>query len=735
MASVGTEQHHTGSRCDKERISTPVKFLRQNIGTNRVPPTQHSPVWKLERKYLTVTPGNKPHNHVVPHSFSLNSNNRVTTPAPTPPLAPRSGSTLYRFRSFHDLSVRTFDCQKPVTGHKPLDPKPKAADLRPYTSSFRDPAIKPVFKFSYRESAMATSMVDQPPLPSAPVEPKEIPVRSPSKIATKILSENSTLITNSFLRPSSAKVHFYPRVENKLVKSTPSHSSYHGHSVELVQSIGDEARLVCQTCTTAGTLSTNIQGVTAKWNPRTAWKLPEEENLDDSVQYQGAQLAEFVKKLTDKGDLLSTPSLPQLKAIPKHTFHKDSLYSVCKEKVPSALNPFGHQVNSSFPSLSSEMCLNERVDCTVPSVQQTETNLKAASPCASYQSTSCPLLDTNVPNGDCLPEVGKKVQGVNITVMATQISTIHLNKTSSAQETQVQPELLNDMASPLPNDQPDGAEEELPDDLDDSEVEEENEESTADQTTVLSAATSSSSIARQCDGTVEDTSPCSVNVKPALVPSLFPNLPPTIYFGTTDEKVESLPWAQRKLLKWKMSTVTPNIVKQTIARSHFRVTKKNHDWLGCWGHHMKSLAFKSIKEHQKLNHFPGSFQIGRKDRLWRNLSKMQLRFGKKEFNFFPQSFVLPQDIKILKKAWEEGGNRQKWIVKPPASARGMGIQVIHRWSQLPKKRPLLVQRYLHKPYLISGSKFDLRIYVYVTSFDPLRIYMFTDGLVRFASCK
>nr|KAF6498401.1 tubulin tyrosine ligase like 4 [Rousettus aegyptiacus] len=54
---------------------------------------------------------------------------------------------------------------------------------------------------------------------------------------------------------------------------------------------------------------------------------------------------------------------------------------------------------------------------------------------------------------------------------------------------------------------------------------------------------------------------------------------------------------------------------------------------------------------------------------------------------------------------------------------------------LPKRRPLLVQRYLHKPYLISGSKFDLRIYVYVTSYDPLRIYLFSDGLVRFASCK
>lgn len=29
----------------------------------------------------------------------------------------------------------------------------------------------------------------------------------------------------------------------------------------------------------------------------------------------------------------------------------------------------------------------------------------------------------------------------------------------------------------------------------------------------------------------------------------------------------------------------------------------------------------------------------------------------------------------------------------PASARGIGIQVIHKWSQMPRKRPLLVQKW------------------------------------------
>eukprot|EP00111_Clytia_hemisphaerica_P007288 TCONS_00021186-protein len=183
-----------------------------------------------------------------------------------------------------------------------------------------------------------------------------------------------------------------------------------------------------------------------------------------------------------------------------------------------------------------------------------------------------------------------------------------------------------------------------------------------------------------------------------LLKSLFSNKPPTLYFTIAEEQ-------------------------------------ENSDWLGVWGKHMKPPAFKGIDVFQKINHFPGTFHIGRKDKLWRNFCKMKIAYGKQDFNFVPQTYVLPHDLGQLKKVWEEGSTKNKWIIKPPASARGSGIKVINKWSQVPKKRPVVVQRYLAKPYLINGHKFDLRIYVYVTSFDPLRIYIFEDGLVRFATSK
>ncbi|KAM7380161.1 hypothetical protein PAMP_003474 [Pampus punctatissimus] len=302
---------------------------------------------------------------------------------------------------------------------------------------------------------------------------------------------------------------------------------------------------------------------------------------------------------------------------------------------------------------------------------------------------------------DAIPAVASYPPGALVGSVTTKISAIHLTKQgqpaspsspSPSEEFPVGDTQLSGQEFVM---QVDGGEEELPDEL-------ENACSDDDDSDFSSINGTSSTTSLALLSGIEE--PMSLDVeddreeRPALVPSLFPLFPSTLYFSTANEK-------------------------------------ESYDWLGCWGHHMKSPGFKALGEHQKLNHFPGTFQIGRKDRLWRNLSKMRVRFGKQEFSFFPRTFILPQDIKLLRKAWEDSGSRQKWIIKPPASARGIGIQVIHKWSQMPRKRPLLVQKYLHKPYLITGNKFDLRIYVYVTSYDPLRIYIFSDGLVRFASCK
>ncbi|XP_017489518.1 PREDICTED: tubulin polyglutamylase TTLL4 isoform X1 [Rhagoletis zephyria] len=246
---------------------------------------------------------------------------------------------------------------------------------------------------------------------------------------------------------------------------------------------------------------------------------------------------------------------------------------------------------------------------------------------------------------------------------------------------------------------------------------------------------------RQSNDSTEDSeadTEASKYFKPKCIlsPSIFPNVPPYLNFSSHAEKGPQVPPALHRVLKWKLSPVMPKIVKRVVLNSGFRIIKNTTDWMAIWEKHMKSPGFRTIRSHQKYNHMPGSFRIGRKDSMWRSIHNNMKRFGKKEFGFMQKSYVMPDDLESLRQVWPKNASMlTKWIVKPPASARGTGIRIVNKWSQFPKDRPLVVQKYIERPLLINDSKFDMRIYVLVTSINPLRIYMYKDGLARFASVK
>lgn len=116
---------------------------------------------------------------------------------------------------------------------------------------------------------------------------------------------------------------------------------------------------------------------------------------------------------------------------------------------------------------------------------------------------------------------------------------------------------------------------------------------------------------------------------------------------------------------------------------------------------------------------------------------MQEKYGKHHFDFIPETYVLPDEFgefySHFQKMKAADKNKNIWIVKPANLSRGRGIYLIDDITEVNVEDVSVISKYITNPLLINGHKFDLRIYVCVTSFDPLRIYVYKEGLARFAS--
>lgn len=171
----------------------------------------------------------------------------------------------------------------------------------------------------------------------------------------------------------------------------------------------------------------------------------------------------------------------------------------------------------------------------------------------------------------------------------------------------------------------------------------------------------------------------------------------------------------KKLLKWKLS-----------------FDENDDSWDLFWAD-TSVLADKlaRMKPYQRVNHFPGMHAIARKNHLGINLKRMSKLFPE-EYNFFPKTWLLPSEYPDFKEQFKKGKSRT-YILKPESSSQGRGIFLIRRIEQINMSEHYVAQRYIAKPFLIDGLKFDLRIYVLITGCDPLRIFIYEEGLTRFAT--
>ncbi|RHY16436.1 hypothetical protein DYB36_009361, partial [Aphanomyces astaci] len=88
-----------------------------------------------------------------------------------------------------------------------------------------------------------------------------------------------------------------------------------------------------------------------------------------------------------------------------------------------------------------------------------------------------------------------------------------------------------------------------------------------------------------------------------------------------------------------------------------------------------------------------------------------------------------------------GDSKNVWIVKPAGMSRGRGIRVFNQLHELleyadvenHKECQWIVQKYIENPLLVCNRKFDIRQWVFVTSWNPLTVWFYLDCYLRFSS--
>lgn len=162
-----------------------------------------------------------------------------------------------------------------------------------------------------------------------------------------------------------------------------------------------------------------------------------------------------------------------------------------------------------------------------------------------------------------------------------------------------------------------------------------------------------------------------------------------------------------------------------LDRLGFDSVDGNSSWDLLWCHPypfvIHSDIMENLKPHQRVNHFPGTYNLTNKVDLCAS-----------EHKYVAKSFRIPQD----KDKFEIFRNKNPNASFVQKNNRHRQIEIIKIENIDFNNSNSFIQHYLDTPLLIGGYKFDIGIFTLITSVNPLRAYIYnSESLFRFCPTK
>ena len=200
------------------------------------------------------------------------------------------------------------------------------------------------------------------------------------------------------------------------------------------------------------------------------------------------------------------------------------------------------------------------------------------------------------------------------------------------------------------------------------------------------------------------------------------------------------PYQQSSLLliQFDMSIIYCSVVQpryrsviDALEESGITYKENNNRAILIWNDSIKDTDYFSIlKPWQVVNRIPCVNVLCRKASFARLIQKIS-EYYPTLYSFVPKTYILPFKNSDFMRALKR--KKTTWIVKPDSGSLGHGITIVTPGSEYSPDATLSVAQEYLQAFPIDNTKFDLRIYVLIQSVDPLRVYVYRDGLARFCS--
>lgn len=166
-------------------------------------------------------------------------------------------------------------------------------------------------------------------------------------------------------------------------------------------------------------------------------------------------------------------------------------------------------------------------------------------------------------------------------------------------------------------------------------------------------------------------------------------------------------------------------VQLVLDRLGFEFGSNETDWDLLWAHDYPFRVLyprlHQLKPHQRVNHFPGCGYITNKVDL-----------ATSNLKYIPRAFKLPKEKDQFVDYATNHPN--KLFVQKNNQHRHIYIRTIDEIDF--DNNDTFIQEYVDNPLLVDGHKFDIGVYVIITSIDPLRVYIYKgDILFRYCPAK